>query len=304
MSESQSQIDQVVVPIVGRPNVGKSTLFNRLIGEQQAITGKQPGVTRDRLTATRRWEGKEITFVDTAGFQKDHPAPSSEFIVNQVEAMIEEGEYIIFVVDGRKGVMPLDREIAQKLHSVADRVLVVVNKVDPGLSPQDACTDFYELGFSEIIPVSAGHNRNIKTLKREIVSGVPSAEYSVPEEGINLSLVGRPNVGKSTLFNYILGYDRVMVSEQPGTTRDIVDISFDVNNQRFQLVDTVGLRRKSSVEEEVEQAGVYRSIKAINFSDITCLMLDWNGRVSKQDQRIAGLIADRYRACMILVNKA
>ena len=304
MTETDKTLNQVIVPIVGRPNVGKSTLFNRLIGEQQAITGEKPGVTRDRLTTTKKWDGKEITFVDTAGFQQEHPAPSPEFIVRQVEAMIEEGEYILFVVDGREGILPLDREIAVKLQPVADRVLVVVNKIDPGLSPEQACADFYELGFREVIPVSARQNRNIGALKEKIITSVPEVDYELSEEGINLSLVGRPNVGKSTLFNHILGYDRVMVSDQPGTTRDIVDISFEVDDQRFQLVDTVGLRRESKVEEEVEQAGVYRSIRSINFSDISCLMLDWKERVTKQDQRIAGLIADRYRGCLILVNKA
>ncbi len=304
MSDTKTALNQVIVPVVGRPNVGKSTLFNRLIGKQQAITGEKPGVTRDRLTATKNWDDKEITFVDTAGFQREHPAPSPEFIVSQVEAMIEEGEYILFVVDGREGILPLDREIAAKLQPVAGRVLVVVNKIDPGLSLEQACADFYELGFPDVIPVSALQNRNIGALKEKIISSVPETDYTVSGEEVNLSLVGRPNVGKSTLFNYILGYDRVMVSEQPGTTRDVVDISFDVDDQRFQLVDTVGLRRKSKVEQEIEQAGVMRSIRSINFSDISCLMLDWNQRVTKQDQRIAGLIADRYRGALILVNKA
>ncbi len=295
---------QVLVPIVGRPNVGKSTLFNRLIGEERALTGSQPGVTRDRLAKTMHWDDKVITLVDTAGYQPEHPAPAPEFVLEQVKIMIEEGELILFVLDGREEITQLDRRIIEKLRPVSNQVVAVINKIDPGNDLQLALTDYYSLGFKNLIPVSAQHKRNLSPLRKKIVELAPAREPISDEEEIKLSLIGRPNVGKSTLFNEIVGYDRTMVSDTPGTTRDVVDISFKIEDQRFHLTDTVGIRRKSNIDEELETIAVMRSLKAIDFCDIACLMLDWNQRVTKQDQRLAGLILDRYRGCLLLVNKA
>ncbi len=299
-----AKIRQVLVPIVGRPNVGKSTLFNRLIEEEKAITGSIPGVTRDRITGTIASDRGTVTLVDTAGFQPDHPAPSPGFILKQIETMVEEGEVILFVIDGTSNISQLDREIVKQLRPVCEQVIVVVNKVDPGRDLQVVAADYYELGLQHVIPVSAAHNRNLKALREKIFELAPEI-YAPPEKrGLKLALTGRPNVGKSTLFNSILGYDRVMVSEEPGTTRDVVDVAFTVDDKRYHLLDTVGIRRKSQVEEEVEEAAVMRSLRSLEGCDIACLMLDWNDRVSKQDQRLAGLIVDRYRGCIILVNKA
>ncbi len=303
MSENK-RVKQVMVPIVGRPNVGKSTLFNRLIGQKRSITGSKPGVTRDRIVKTMNWGGKAVTLVDTAGFQLDHPSPVPGFIIKQVELMIEEGETIIFVVDAKEELTALDREIIQRLRPVSNRVIVAVNKVDPGRDLEVALSDHYRLGFKHLVPVSALHNRNMGELKEKIVELAPKQELIIDQPGINLALLGRPNVGKSTLFNSILGYERVMVSDRPGTTRDVVDVSFSVNEQRFILQDTVGIRRKTKISEELEEAAVIKSLRALDFCDIACLMLDWNSRLSKQDQRLAGLIFDRYRGCMVLVNKA
>ncbi|MFP4687483.1 MAG: ribosome biogenesis GTPase Der, partial [bacterium] len=302
MSEEKI-VNEVIVPIIGRPNVGKSTLFNALIGKKRAVTGSRPGVTRDRVVSTLNLGGKSLTLVDTAGFQQQDN-PSAEYIVNQVESMIREGQLLLFVVDGATGLTPLDYEIAEKLRPCSERVLVVVNKADPGNELQETLNDFYELGFPHMVAVSARHRRNLDELRAQLAENIPRQQIVLPEDGIRLALLGRPNVGKSTLFNSIIGYERVMVSEEAGTTRDVIDISFEVDEQRFHLVDTVGLRRKSKVSEEVEEAGVYQTLRALNFCDVACLILDWNQRVTKQDQRLAGLIADRYRGCMILVNKA
>lgn len=301
---SQTEVSQVFVPIIGRPNVGKSTLFNRLVGEDRAITGEEPGVTRDRLSENLSWNDRSLTLVDTAGFQENHPSPEPDFILNQVDEMIQGAHTILFVVDAGEGVTPLDQSIAEKLYPHSERVLLVVNKIDPGRSAEEYVADFYELGFENVIPVSAIHERNLRSIKDRVSERIPEEREPVPQDGIRISLVGRPNVGKSTLFNRILGYDRTMVSEEPGTTRDIVDISFEVDDQRYYLVDTAGLRKKSSVGESVEKAGVSQAIKSINFSNVVCLMVDWNERITNQDQRIAGLVHDAYRGCMILVNKA
>ena len=284
--------------------MGKSTLFNRLVGEKRSLTGKEPGVTRDRVAKSIEWHDRPLTLVDTAGFQPDHPAPDPDFILEQVDEMIGGADCILFVVDGGEGITSLDREIAERLYSHSEAVILVVNKIDPGRKAQKFLADFYELGFSEILPVSALHGRNINQLKDLILDQIPDSAPPVPTDGIRISLVGRPNVGKSTMFNSILGQNRMMVSDQPGTTRDVVDISFEYDDQRFYLVDTAGLRKKSLVDEGVEQSGVAQAIQAINYSDIVCLLLDWNERVTNQDQRIGGIIRDTYRGCMILINKA
>lgn len=301
---SSNRISQNYVPIIGRPNVGKSTLFNRLVGEDRAITGQEAGVTRDRLSKNCMWDEHSLTLVDTAGYQPDHPSPDPDFVLEQVEEMIEGAETILFVVDADSGVTPLDQSIAEKLYPYSDRVIVVVNKVDPGRTAQEYVSEFYELGFERVVPASGMHGRNMRGIRTTVVETLPEQTVDVAEDGIRLSLVGRPNVGKSTMFNRIIGYDRSMVSEEPGTTRDVVDISFEVDDQRYYLVDTAGLRKQSSVDEEVEKAGVSQAIKSINFSDVVCLMVDWNERVTNQDQHIAGLIHDAYRGCMVLVNKA
>ncbi|MFB6344157.1 MAG: ribosome biogenesis GTPase Der, partial [bacterium] len=260
----------------------------------------------DRLSEQIRWDCKSLTLLDTAGFQTDHPAPNEEFVLEQIESMIDQGQCFVFVVDAQEGVTELDRKIAKKLHGVDEDVILVANKADPPADPHSLKSAFYELGFENVIAVSALHEKNIDTVKDLIRNYVPDANQPVQpfNDGISISLVGRPNVGKSTLFNAILGYDRVMVSEEPGTTRDFIDVTFDVEQTTFNLMDTGGMIQESSVESGVDQDIIYGSLRAINFSDVVCLMLDWNKRVSKQDQRIAGLIQDRYRGCILLVNKA
>ncbi len=292
--------------IIGRPNVGKSSLFNRLVGKDRSITGEEPGLTRDRISETLEWGKTRFTLLDTGGYKANPSTADDSFILEQVEITIDHSQCLLFVVDARTGVTDLDRKIARKLYSISNRVLLVVNKVDQGGRDETWKSDFYELGLENMVAVSAIHNRNINEIKSWVTTRLGETEKTAltDEDAIQLSLVGRPNVGKSTLFNAVIGYERVMVSEGPGTTRDSVSISFEVENRRFRLLDTGGLMSENKVGGPLDQEIVYESISAINSSDIVCLMLNWNERVTRQDQRIAGLIKDRYRGCIILVNKA
>lgn len=301
----RSGSNQVLVPVVGRPNVGKSTLFNRLVGEERSVVGPEPGVTRDRVSEPLTWEGRSLTLIDTAGYAEgSEGSPDPAFILEQVEAMIETGECLLFVVDARAGLNRLDRRIADKLYPHAERVILVVNKVDPGQDPHEATAEFYELGFRDPLAVSAEHGRGIGRVRSRVLDQLPERTGPAPPDGVRLALVGRPNVGKSTLFNAVLGYDRVMVDEDPGTTRDLITASFRVEERRFVLMDTVGMRRRTRVDRRAEEMGVARSIRAIGACDVAALVFDWEERVTRQDQRIAGLIQDRYRGCLLLVNKA
>lgn len=306
MSEP-ADFDQNFVTIIGRPNVGKSTLFNRLVGEERSITSDESGTTRDRVSETLTWNDRNLTLLDTAGYPGSEETLDEDFILEQIDGMVDRSDCLLFVVDGQDEISELDRSIARKLYPVSDRVLTLVNKADPPVEPDPAKAPFYELGLENVTAVSALHERNLDAVKQWVTDriGEPEdAEDTRESDTINVSLVGRPNTGKSTLFNEILGYERVMVSGEPGTTRDYVSASFDVEDRRFQLMDTGGLVRKNKVGGALDREIVYGSLRAINFSNVVCLVLDWNERVTHQDQRIAGLIKDRYRGCVILVNKA
>jgi GTP-binding protein len=302
--------EQHFVTIVGRPNVGKSTLFNHLVGEERSITSEEAGTTRDRVSENLLWEDRELTLLDTAGYPAGEDPPDESFVLEQIDSMIERSECLLFVVDGREGLSELDRKIAEKLYPVSEKVLLVVNKIDPPRKIESQKAEFFELGFPVVEGVSAQHGRNLDSIQDWVTDRLPAStmtpeKYSIDDSGIiQISLVGRPNTGKSTLFNSVLGYERVMVSGQPGTTRDSVSVSFDAEGRRFELVDTGGMIRKNKVGGTLDQEIVYGSLRAINYSNVVGLVLDWNERVTHQDQRIAGLIRDRYRGCIILVNKA
>jgi GTP-binding protein len=300
--------EQHFVTIVGRPNVGKSTLFNHLVGKERSITSDEAGTTRDRVSEDLVWDDKELTLLDTAGYPSSGETLDESFILEQIDTMIDRSECLLFVVDGRKEITELDRKIAQKLYPESEKVLLVVNKIDPPNDLDSRKAEFFELGFSDVEAVSAQHERNLESIRDWVTDQLPDpAEPDREPEAsgaIQISLVGRPNTGKSTLFNSVLGYERVMVSGEPGTTRDSVSVSFDAEGRRFQLVDTGGLVRKNRVGGALDQEIVYGALRAINYSDVVGLVLDWNERVTHQDQRIAGLIKDRYRGCVILVNKA
>lgn len=297
MPESQ---EQLFVSIVGRPNVGKSTLFNRLIGEQRVRTGDEPGVTRDRVSESVNWKDHHFTLVDTAGYDPEHPSPDPDFVVDQVRQAIDMSELVLFVTDAEVGIQPLDRKIAEELYSHSEDVLVVANKADNN-QRETAANSFYELGFPRVLPVSALHKRGLSKLQDAVVERLPKQSLSRPEDLVRISLVGRPNVGKSTFFNQVLGYDRAMVDDEQGTTQDVISVNFRALDREFELRDTVGMDdRPANQTDDL----LYTSMRSIHFSHVVGLVLDYNERITSQDQRLAGAIQDAYRGAIILINKS
>ncbi len=294
-----------IVAIVGRPNVGKSTLFNRLSGRRIAIVEETPGVTRDRLYADCEWFGAPFVLIDTGGIQLE----KAEFVTQirrQVEFAINEADAIIFLVDGRDGLMNMDYEVAAILRPTGKPVVLAVNKIERKRREEDA-TEFYALGFGDPYTVSALHGMDVDILLDHIVELLPPppTELDDPEEEerLHLAIVGRPNVGKSSLLNAILNEERAIVSEIAGTTRDALDIHYDWNETAFTLTDTAGIRRKSKVEEDIEYYSVMRAFGAIDRCDIALMMIDALEGVTDQDKRIAGYAHENGRGIVITVNK-
>jgi len=301
-----------VVAIVGRPNVGKSTLFNRMVGERRSITDSTPGVTRDRIYGDVQWTDRDFIAVDTGGWESgDRSAPSlsdkeiSRSIRHQVELALEACEAVVFVVDGRDGLTSMDQMIADMLRRRGASVVLAVNKIDDP-SHKGAVFDFYQLGLGEPIPVSAEHGRNTGDLLDAVVALLDQErerEESGDPDRIDVAIVGRPNVGKSSLLNALLRHERVLVSEQPGTTRDSVEVQWEWGEHSFTFVDTAGLRRRARIDEKLEWYSVSRALRAVRISDVVLLMLDAGEMVTEQDQRIASYIKRQGRAALLLVNK-
>jgi len=288
------------VVIVGRPNVGKSTLFNRLVGRRLSIVHDVPGITRDALEAIVHWKDKSFWVVDTGGLLEDKDYIAQE-IRKRVQELLNQASVILFMVDGKEGITHADRAVAELLYPHREKVFLVVNKMDVKKARENLY-DFYSLGFERVYPISAQHGKGVGELLDDVVSMLPEEEVA-QREGLRLSFVGRPNVGKSSLVNAVLGSDRVIVSPIPGTTRDAVEVYFEYKGNPLILVDTAGIRRPSKVEYGVEFFSVGRSIKAIEMSDVVCLVVDLSEGVVHQDQRIGGLIARRYKGCVIVGNK-
>ncbi|MGQ9632580.1 MAG: ribosome biogenesis GTPase Der [bacterium] len=295
-----------IVAIVGRPNVGKSTLFNRLTGRQRAIIERTPGVTRDRNYGRVEWRGRRFIVIDTGGWE---PASDDAFfpeIREQVAMAISEADVILFVVDGESGIVGTDREIAQLLREGDSKeIILVVNKIDNS-ARESLVYEFYGLSdLGEVVGVSALHGRGSGALLDELVDRLPPADSSDEDEGddIKVAVVGRPNVGKSSLINKILGEGRLIVSATPGTTRDSIDTSLEVDGHRFTLIDTAGIRRKSRVEGGVEYYSAVRSIRAIERSDVVVLLIDAVEGLRDQDLRIASLAHDAGCGLVLVVNK-
>lgn len=292
-----------IVAIVGRPNVGKSTLFNRIIERRLAIEDDVPGVTRDRLYADTDWSGRTFTLVDTGGLTEGGD-PLTAQVRRQVEAAIEEADVLVMVVDGREGLTPADEEVARLLRRARKPTVVAVNKVDDDRW-DGAHYDFFRLGLGEPIPVAAGPGRNVGDLLDAVVQRLPPPGPSEPgrEDEIAVAIVGRPNVGKSSLVNRLLGEERVVVSDVPGTTRDAVDIVWRHGQRVFRLIDTAGLRRKSRVRDDVEFYSGLRARRALGRADVACLVVDAREPATEQDKRIAGLAYESGKACVLAVNK-
>ncbi len=293
-----------IVAIVGRPNVGKSTLFNRLSGRRIAIVEETPGVTRDRLYADCEWYGHPFVLIDTGGLQFEKVEFSDE-IRRQVEFAINEANVVVFLVDGKDGLTHIDYDIADILRRVGKPLILAVNKVESKRREEDA-TEFYALGLGEPTTVSALHGMDVDFLLDRIADLLPPPPEIVAdeaEERLRVAIVGRPNVGKSSLLNSILDEERAIVSEIAGTTRDALDIDFLWDGTPFTFTDTAGIRRKSKVEEDVEYYSVVRAFGAVDRSDVVIMMIDALEGVTDQDKRIAGYADENGRALVIAVNK-
>jgi GTP-binding protein len=289
------------VAIVGRPNVGKSTLLNRFIGKREAIVHPQAGITRDRLYHLAEWRGKKFNLIDTGGFEK----ASGQLIAKvnqQVKKAVEEADLIIFVVDGQQGLVPQDQEVAQALRQFDKPVVVVVNKVD---EPQRELEklEFYALGFGEPFSISALHGFGIGELLDTVVDLLPAAYLTEESEEIKVAIVGRPNVGKSTLLNQLVREERAIVDETPGTTRDSIDTLVEWGNKTVRLIDTAGLKRQAKTTDKIDYYGMTRTLKALARADIALLVLDAQEGVKSQDQRIAKTVQERNCGLILLLNK-
>ena len=295
---------QPIVAIVGRPNVGKSSLFNLLAKKQIAVIHDQPGVTRDRLYADVNWMEESFTLADTGGLEL---APEDRLIDSvklQVEVALNEAAIILFVVDAMTGMMPQDLEIANALRQTEKSIFVVANKVD-NERLRTGAGEFYALGLGNLFFISCTQNEGLSFLLDEVVFALPEAEAdtSAPSKAIKIAIVGRPNVGKSSLINRILGEERMIVDERPGTTHDAVNISFLHNHVPFELIDTAGMRRKSAIDDQLEQSTVQRAIRSIRQSDISWLVVDADREIARQEKTIASYIARQGKACILVINK-
>lgn len=292
-----------VVAIVGRPNTGKSTLLNRIVKRSVAITEDLPGTTRDRNMADATWGGVEFTLVDTGGLEIDPRSTIARGVKTQVETAIAEADVIIDVVDTIDGVTPPDLEIADVLRKANKPLLLVANKADNDRLETEAL-EFYELGLGEPIAISAHHGRGVAELLDRIIELLPSyPPDEIKPESIKVAIVGRPNVGKSMLLNALVGDERAIVDESPGTTRDAIDTPFDFNGQSVLLIDTAGIRRRGKVERGVEQYSVVRTFRAIDRADVVLLVLDATEMVTAQDTHIASYIQEAYKGIIIIANK-
>ena len=292
-----------IVAIVGRPNVGKSSIFNRILGKRAAIVDDQPGVTRDRLYGETEWSGKKFYIVDTGGIMSETEHPFMDLIEKQVDLALDESSAIIFVVDGRTGVTPTDEEIAHKLRRSGKPVVVVMNKLDNEKQEDAMLGEAYGLGFDEVVASSAEHNTGFGEMLDFITSKLESEEFDSDDGEIRVTLVGRPNVGKSSLLNAFAGEERSMVSDIAGTTRDVVDSVVEMNGHRFRFLDTAGLRRKSRVNTDLEYYSNVRTYQAIDRCHVALVLLDAQDPVTEQDKRLIGQVLERGKGLILVVNK-
>jgi GTPase len=292
-----------IVALVGRPNVGKSTLFNRLIGARLAVVHETPGTTRDRLYGEVEWRGRTFAVVDTGGIGMEEIDELGQRVVEQAEAAMREADVVVFLTDARIGPLPSDFEIADRLRRSTKPILLAANKAD---SPGDRlrATDFFELGLGEPITLSAIRGTGTGELLDAVVEGLPpAAEEEEESEAIGVAIVGRPNVGKSSLLNAIAGDERAIVHDVPGTTRDAIDSLVEHKGRQLLLIDTAGIRRRGRIERGIETYSVLRAMRAIERAEVAIVLLDADAGIAAQDAHVAGYIHDAAKGCVIGVNK-
>ncbi len=293
-----------VVAIVGRENVGKSTLFNRIIGARHAIVEDTPGITRDRLYRDASWSGHDFTLIDTGGIKFNIGEGMIAGKVREQAALaIEEAQVIIFVVDLTSGLMADDEDVADLLRRSGKPIVLAVNKADDFSTPPPVY-EFYSLALGEPIPVSSVHGKNIGDLLDEVVSYLPDDDTDYAEgDVVKVAFVGRPNVGKSSLVNRLVGEERVIVSDMPGTTRDAIDTMLTINDRQYMLIDTAGMRRKGKIDEPAEHYSVSRALNAVDRCDVAVLVIDATEGIAEQDKKIAGYVHEAGRGLLIVINK-
>ncbi len=291
-----------IVAIVGSPNVGKSSLFNRIIGQRKAITDDVPGLTRDRLYAKTEWLTRSFNLVDTGGIEITN-RPFQEQIRFQAEIAIEQADVILYVVDGRRGVTNDDRFVANKLYRSNKPIVLVVNKIDDGQLLYDV-NDFYQLGLGQPYAVSSLHGIGVGDILDQVIAYLPPASESRTDDGtIHMAMIGRPNVGKSSLVNAMLQQERVIVSPIEGTTRDAIDTPFEWNEQLFNVIDTAGLKKRGSIFESIDKYAALRSLRAIDRCDVAIVVIDADLGLTEQDKHVAGYAFQANRAIVVVINK-
>ena len=291
-----------LVAVVGRPNVGKSTFFNKVVGKRVSIVEDTPGVTRDRIYAEAEWSGVHFALIDTGGIEPDSKDIILSQMREQAEVAMDTSDVILFMTDGKDGVTASDREVASMLMRTGKQVVLAVNKVDTAKLPEDFY-DFYELGLGEPIPISAANMLNLGDLLDRIVESFPEGAGTEEEDSIKLAMIGKPNVGKSSLINKLLGENRVIVSPIAGTTRDSIDTPFEKDGEKYLLIDTAGIRRKSKVNENIEKFSVIRAVAVIERCDVCLLMIDAQEGITEQDKKIAGIAHEAGKGIVVVVNK-
>ncbi len=293
-----------VIALVGRPNVGKSTLFNRLTRSRDALVADQPGLTRDRQYGIGRIGDRPYVVVDTGGISGD--AEGVEMLMDrQVRLAIEEADHILYLMDGREGLAGADEQIAEELRRTGKPVTVVVNKSE-NLDRDIAAAEFHALGLGDPVPISAAHGRGVKPLMNRVLETLPPADETAEEEqerGIQIAVVGRPNVGKSTLINRLLGEERLVAYDKPGTTRDSIQVPFEHRGRRYTLIDTAGVRRRARVSEAIEKFSIIKTLQAMEQANVVLLVLDAHEGITEQDASLAGHVLDSGRALVVVINK-
>ena len=299
-------MNKPVVAIVGKPNTGKSTLFNRLTGNRKAIVEETSGVTRDRIYGSVSWQNQSFNLIDTGGISPRDQNKINQKVRQQTELAINEADIILFVVDARTGLTPMDKKISQLLRKTNKDIILTVNKVEDFSQEENLSWDFFQLGLGEPISISAEHGKNIGDLLEKITDCFPETPPDDQQETtLDVAIVGKPNVGKSSFVNYIVGEKRVIVSKKPGTTRDAIDTVIQYDDVKYNLIDTAGLRKKAKVKEDIEYYSNIRAIRAIERADGVLILLDGSRKrfVSNQDKKIAGYAHDEGKALVIAVNK-